>query len=316
MLAEHQTATGRREQNGVRPMQHRVLLCADDYGISPGVDRGIEELAGKRRLSAASALVTFPDWPGTAHRLADLRGNLAIGLHLNLTLGAPLAPMPLLAATGKLPSIGTLTAKALTRRLTARSVRAEIQAEFTRQLQRFISHVGAQPDFIDGHQHIHALPGIRDALLDALSSVEWHTRPLVRSPANSFRNITRRATATRKALLLSALSSGFRARLAAANWPTNNTFAGVSGFAAASPYAAELEAAFLQPGPLHLIMCHPGYADDVLRARDPIVARREQELVAISTAHDLPRRIWHPEPDAQRPPVDWTSPRQWMPDEH
>ena len=41
-------------------------LCADDYGMSPGVSRGILDCARADRISAASAMVSLPDWPRAA----------------------------------------------------------------------------------------------------------------------------------------------------------------------------------------------------------------------------------------------------------
>ncbi|HET6375818.1 MAG TPA: ChbG/HpnK family deacetylase, partial [Methylocella sp.] len=81
-------------------------LCADDFAITPGVSRGILEALAEKRLSAASALVTSPFWPESA---AALRGHAAeadIGLHLNLTHGTPLGPMPAFAPAGRFPDPG------------------------------------------------------------------------------------------------------------------------------------------------------------------------------------------------------------------
>ena len=66
--------------------------------MTEGISRAIGELAAAQRLSATSVMVTSPHWPATAPRLAVHRGHLSIGLHLNLTLGRPLGPMPRLAA--------------------------------------------------------------------------------------------------------------------------------------------------------------------------------------------------------------------------
>ena len=65
-----------------------IILCADDYALTEGISRAIGELAAARRLSATSVMVTTPHWPATAPRLRAHRGHLAVGLHLNLTLGS------------------------------------------------------------------------------------------------------------------------------------------------------------------------------------------------------------------------------------
>ena len=60
-----------------------AVLCADDYALTEGVSRGIEELARAGRLSATSALVTTRHWPEHARRVAGLRRHVQVGLHLN-----------------------------------------------------------------------------------------------------------------------------------------------------------------------------------------------------------------------------------------
>src|SRR5690349_9625080 len=107
-----------------------VILCADDYALSPGVARAIGELSAARRLSATSVLVTTTHWPALAPRLSVHRGHLAIGLHFNLTLGAPLGNMRRLAPAGILPKLGRLISGALVGYLD----RVEIRDELERQL--------------------------------------------------------------------------------------------------------------------------------------------------------------------------------------
>ncbi|MGE5512627.1 MAG: ChbG/HpnK family deacetylase, partial [Bacteroidota bacterium] len=144
----------------------QVILCADDFGMSAGVSRGILELAERNRISATSAMVTVDRWPQDARRLAGVRSNVGIGLHINLTLGKPLGPMPSLAPDGEFPTLSALIGRALARRLDA----GEISLEVTRQLSRFEAETGFAPDHVDGHQHVHALPGVRHAVLAALAT--------------------------------------------------------------------------------------------------------------------------------------------------
>ena len=65
-------------------------LCADDYGIAPGVDAAIRDLIGRGRLNATSVMVVAPSFtPAEADALTNV-GRVAIGLHLTLT--APFKP--------------------------------------------------------------------------------------------------------------------------------------------------------------------------------------------------------------------------------
>src|SRR6478735_4759189 len=100
----------------------RFALCADDYGLTPGVSRGILELLAVGRLTAASAMVTQPGWPQDAAALRPFADAVDIGLHLNLTLGLPSDPMPALAPAGKFPALAALIRGALMGRLTLMAI--------------------------------------------------------------------------------------------------------------------------------------------------------------------------------------------------
>ena len=268
-----------------------VILCADDYGISEGVCRGIEELAAAGRLSATSALVGLPGWPAMGARLALLAGRIAIGLHVNLTLGSPLGPMPRLAPSGRFPSLGRILGRSLTRQLDT----AEIAAEVSRQIDRFEQAAGRSPDFIDGHQHMHALPGVRTGFMHAVSArFRAGSRPLIRDPADGIGAILARGGAVQKALMVAILASGFGSRVRSAGFPTNRGFAGFSAFDTSLPFEGEIARFFTRAGPAHMVMCHPGYPDRELAGLDPVVERRGQELDALMRIPDLDKAIWHP----------------------
>lgn len=282
--------TTARVEAGAHRAARDVILCADDFAIAPGVNTGIEELAAAGRLSATSAIVTLPRWPSDAPRLASLADRIAIGLHINLTLGAPLGAMPRLAPAGRLPPLSLLTRMAMLGRVDPR----EIAAEVDRQIDSFRRHTGREPDFLDGHQHTHALPRVRDGVLAALAAAFPGAKPLIRDPSDRHQRILARHAATGKSLLISLLAAGFGARLRKVGFPTNDGFSGVSPFDRHRPFADELKRFLSHPGSRHLVMCHPGRADSELAALDPVVMRREDELAAIAAYPDLPDIIWHP----------------------
>lgn len=272
------------------PAVRDIILCADDFAIAEGVNSGIEELAAAGRLSATSAIVTLPRWTADGPRFSRLSDRIAIGLHINLTLGAPLAPMPRLAPEGKLPPVSLLTRLALLGRVDTR----EIAAEVGRQIEAFRKHAGREPDFVDGHQHTHALPRVRDGVLVALQAAFPAAKPLIRDPADRRQRIFARGAATGKSLLIALLAAGFGPRVRAAGFATNEGFSGVSSFDRGRPFGDELARFLSHPGARHLVMCHPGRADDELARLDPITQRREDELEAIRSYANLPDMIWHP----------------------
>src|SRR5262245_46870642 len=179
-----------------------ILLCADDYALTEGVSRAIGELAAARRLSATSALVTTPHWPAMAQRLVVHRGRIAVGLHLNLTLGAPLGAMPGFAPSGAFPKRDGVFPKrnaVLARALLGLLHPHEIRAEIERQLDAFERHLGFPPDHIDGHEHVHVLSGIRQCLFDVVTRRYPGPKPLLRDPADRRKAIAARGGPRAKA---------------------------------------------------------------------------------------------------------------------
>jgi hypothetical protein len=279
-----------------------ILLCADDYGLTEGVSRAIGELAAARRLSATSALVTTPHWPAMAQRLVIHRGRIAVGLHLNLTLGTPLGAMPGFAPRGAFPKRNAVVVRALLGLVQTREIAAEIE----RQLDAFERHFGFPPDHIDGHEHMHVLSGIRQCLLQVVAQRYPGVKPLVRNPSDSRKAIAARGGPRGKALAVAALAFRFAAGARRRGIPTNHGFSGFSEFDVKLPYAEELEAAFRAPGSCHIVMCHPGHADAELAAVDPVVERRRMEYEALMRDASLVERLWRPTRGPDGPPVDWS----------
>ncbi len=249
------------------------ILCADDYGMTEAVSRGLLEVAAAGRISAASAMASLPDWRRAAGDWSAARPDVDLGLHVTLTVGAPLGPMPRLAPGGAFPGVGALAAAALSRRLP----REEVEAEIGRQIDAFCDATGAAPTHVDGHQHVHVLPGVRTALFAALERRGLAHVPM-RDSSDAPGRIARRRAFCGKAAKVNALAAGFRRAANRAGHALNQGFAGYSDFAP-DRYDARRFASYLAaPGPRHLVMCHPGRVDDALRRLDPVTDAREREL--------------------------------------
>ncbi len=270
----------------------RIVLSADDYALSEGVSRGILELIGAGHLSATAAMTTIPEWPALAPALIARRERVAIGLHLNLTTGAPLGPMPQIAPSGSLPGVAPFLTGWLG------EARAEIAAEIARQLDRFEDAAGMAPDFVDGHHHVHIFAPVRAALIAALASRYPDRPPLVRNPGDRLDRILRRRSFAVKAAGIALHARGLAADLAKAGLPTNDGFSGFSAFNRATPYGAELDIALRATGQRHIAMCHPGHVDADLAARDSVTDRREDELATLLARRDLGGLIWQCRRDA------------------
>jgi chitin disaccharide deacetylase len=251
-----------------------VILCADDFGLADGVSRGIVELAEMGRLSATGAMTNMPGWRRMARSLMPPRDRIAVGLHLNFTAGTPLGPMPRLAPLGAFPALKDLLPKALKRQLPD----SEIAEEISRQIEAFEEALGHAPAFVDGHQHVHVLPAIRPALIQALNARGYAGRVWLRDPSDKAMAILRRPIGRSKALIVKSLARGFARSAHAAGFRTNKGFSGFAPLDLSVPAARVFEEAFSKLGAHPLVMCHPGYVDDELRALDPALQSRVEEL--------------------------------------
>ena len=249
----------------------QLLLCADDFAFSPAVSGVIAELAANGRLNATSCMAVLPNWRADSAMLVGLSDTVAIGLHLVLTGEKPVTTMPRLAPGGDLPAIDPLGRMAARGDLPLDEIAQEIAAQF----DRFEDAMGRAPDFVDGHQHSHALPGIREIVLAetaARAPNAWLRTcedGLGAMLARPFRG---------KALASAYHSRGFRAAAAAQGLACNDGFAGHYGFA--GDYAAIFPRFLKRPGARHLVMCHPGAG---WREGDAIASARLQEAAALAT---------------------------------
>jgi len=250
-----------------------LIVCADDYGLAPGVSCGILELVAAGRLSAVSCMSLSRFWPEHAGWLVPLADRVDVGLHLTLTTLPPLGPMPGLAAKGRLPGLGRLMADAYLRRLPL----DEVGAEFERQFDAFVAALGRPPAFLDGHQHVHQLPGVRDLVLDLYRRRLAGSGAWVRACAEPLPAILRRGVEPVKAMVIALQGQALARRLKATGVPSNDSFRGVYDFSGRVPYG-QLLPRFLQGrGDRPLVMCHPGHADVDLVDVDSVTDQREVE---------------------------------------
>jgi len=260
----------------------RIWLCADDYGLSPGVNRGIRDLVERGRLNATSVMVVGPAiGRDEISALQDAVANgpgCAIGLHVTLT--APFRPLTMHFQPlngGMFLEFSKLLRAGLTRRLDPEIVGAELMV----QLSAFRELFGRAPDFVDGHQHAQLFPGVRDAFLKAVKTAApdaWVRQGGRHQP------LARRLGAP-KALIIDALSAQFRARAERAELAFNPGFAGAYDWTQQRDFGA-LMRQFLDGLPEGgLIMCHPGFVDETLLSLDPFTTQREHEHAFLGGEH-------------------------------
>jgi hypothetical protein len=167
-----------------------------------------------------------------------------------------------------------MAGRAIARSLTP----ALLTNEIAFQIAAFHRAFGRAPDYIDGHQHIHLFPQIREALLREVK---------IAAPAAWVRQCgritpSRRRLADPKGAFLDRLSRRFGMLTRKHGVPTNPAFAGTYAFRKDADFA-RLFSGFLDGLPDGgLIMCHPGGVDAELRRLDPLTDLRQREYAFFS----------------------------------
>lgn len=226
-----------------------LLISADDYGLSAAIDDGIIALIRQGVVTATSCLVMSPRWPAAAlHLDTEIRQKADVGLHLDFTefnpdLRKPLVSLLLAAYAGLLKQ-------------------GQITTAIHRQLDQFESSLQSAPDYIDGHQHVHQLPPIREALLEVLENRRYASMPWIRVAKPLGRQSWPESL---KALIIDkAGAEGLLQHLRQTNIPHTTHLLGVYAFDCnATEYLLKLEQwlkmAQNQQG-LCALMCHPASA--------------------------------------------------------
>ena len=213
----------------------KVIVHADDFGLHPSINAGIETAHQDGLVSSASVMPLGPAF-GDALRRIKLLPKLDLGLHFTL-VGVPNMP----------PTLGAFLAAYGRGQMPSRAVEAQLHSQFDTLGSLPISH-------IDSHQHLHALPGLMRVVCRFAST---HDIPCVRLPADGppFASISpgRRA----QAAALAAMAKLSCHYINAYGLHTADFFSGmaVSGHLSAPILAAYLREA--KPGVTEIV-CHPG----------------------------------------------------------
>lgn len=263
----------------------RIVLCADDYALAPGVSSAIRTLLSLGRINATSVMTVTPEFADEAYALAGAYTPIeaAIGLHVVLTGPfKPLRASPLPTEDGFFPALDRCLRPTARFRISRRNVEAEVGA----QIEAFRDVFGRDPDFVDGHQHVQLLPGVRAGFLAVVARLAPKAWLRQCGPAR----LRLLLNADGKTRVLAWWSAGFRARARRNGLVTNPAFAGAYDFSTGDDFGA-LFAGFLTDLPEGgVVMCHPGFVDDTLRERDPLTDRREAEY-AFLAGDGMPRAL-------------------------
>ena len=263
-----------------------IKLCADDFGLSRPVNAAIISLVGQQRLNAVSCMSVGDSFAAAAEELrravSDTGEDVEIGLHVTLTEYGALSGAAALEGNGTMPGIGALMMKSFAGRMDVGAVETEIRMQY----DRFEAVLGRKPDFVDGHQHVHLLPGVRETFVsvarERLPAQAW-----VRSCVRPAMAIVETGVALPRTLLIAQLGRPLKKALEPAGIAANDCFFGVNDFRTEQDYGGLMRrwlAGAAKCAGVPLIMCHPGLKPDANSGvRDPIAARRFDEFTYLSS---------------------------------
>jgi hopanoid biosynthesis associated protein HpnK len=251
----------------------QLIVNADDFGYTHGVNRGIVEACANGIVTSASLLANGAAFEDAVEQARRTPG-LDVGCHLNLAEGRPVSRpdhIPHLVGPG-----GTFQGlRTFGLRLLAGAVPLlELERECAAQVERLIA-AGIRPSHLDTHQHTHLHPRVA---LAVSRTAQRYGIPWVRRLLENVFPPIREGAWRRRAIAVAShvLSSRFDRQLAAHGLRAPDFFTGFTLTGRLTRPALEATFVALPEGVTEL-MCHPGYCDAELDS-SPTCLRSEREV--------------------------------------
>ncbi len=267
----------------------RLILNADDFGLTAGVNRAIVELH-QAGLLTSTTLMAKAAATDEAIELARATPSLGVGCHVVLADGEPALPVHELSTrvdrqTSRLrPTLGAFLRGLFTGRIRS----AEIEAEAAAQIALLQSR-GLRLTHIDTHKHTHMFPAVLRPVLRAARAAGIRAVRNPFEPAWSLRS-TPCAPWIRRAevRLLRLFEPTFRSIVAEEGFTTTDGAIGVLATGTLDAATVASLTGNLPPGTWELVS-HPGYNDaDLAQAHTRLLASRETERQALRAIEQVP----------------------------
>lgn len=258
-----------------------VGLCVDDFGFKPEVNEAVARLVDEGIVTVVGCMSTAPHWArGAALLRGERRPRVDVGLHLNLTERWPggsslfARPLPLLLVGGLLGALP----------------RHAIRDAIERQLEAFEDAWGQGPDFVDGHQHVHQLPQVRDVLLDCLERRRGSAMPWLRCTTAS----PLMPPDCKQAVIQALGSAGLRVRARRRRLLMNQHLLGVYSFNAdRAGYEQHLDRWLQACGGGDVLMMHPAVPARTVQAPDRSHPFEDRMSDVIGRAREVEYDVLH-----------------------
>jgi predicted glycoside hydrolase/deacetylase ChbG (UPF0249 family) len=249
-------------------MSKKIIICADDFGMSKNINKGIIELLKNKIINATSCMPNMPVFIDGIKELKKISNpSIDIGIHLNLSEGTPLTQAQSISKNNKFLPLLKLLIKSKLRIINYNSVYNELKA----QIERFITQWGQLPDFIDGHQHVHHFPIIRKAVINLYKDFDMYKkqtyiRSTYKMDKSGFKSLIIYRSGAKK----------FKLLLDENGIAHNSSFAGIYALDDKNAdFRNVILKAYTEIKDGGIIMCHPAIDIDI---NDPIAHSRVKEF--------------------------------------
>jgi hopanoid biosynthesis associated protein HpnK len=261
----------------------RLIVSADDFGMSPGVNAGILRAHRDGILTEVGLMVNGRAFD-EAVELARSNPALGVGLHLTLAQGwatAPPAEIPLLVDAGGLFRMNPIWSGL--RFFFLPRVRAQLRREIRAQLDKFKA-TGLPLSHVDGHVTIHAHPTVLSILIECapeygIRAVRLPNEPMLPALRFDAHHLGRKLF---EATVFAALSRHARKRLAVAGISHPERMFGLHQTGRISErYLLQLLPQI--PDGVSELYCHAALPDDECRRWRPADYESAQEVAALTS---------------------------------
>lgn len=247
----------------------RLIVSADDFGLTEGINNGIIKSFQEGIVTSASLM---PNMPGFEHAVDLAKGNpgLAIGVHLNLLRGKPLQLPDKVASLLDRGGVFYQLPEFARRLVLGKIVIGEVEKELRSQIERVVA-TQLKISHIDSHRHFHVYPSI---LKVALKLAKEYQINKIRYP----RGLSNFPTNWKELLLL------FLSLRASGALSKNNIKHGQRFFEFLRIESSKNPLQFFEtfcrnlPEGVTELCCHPGFVTEELNGSEAIIHNRERQI--------------------------------------
>ncbi len=274
-----------------------LIVNADDLGWTEGVNHGIAEAFRNGIVTSTSLLANGAAFAGGVE-IARGAPGLGVGVHLNLSDGAPLAERE--TVTSLLNDNGEFAGGAeslLLRRARRELLLDEVEREWDAQIQK-VRDAGMEPTHLDGHRHVHMLPGLFEIALRLakrhgigairVSLEDSNLRAALASGSRRNAGVVMKQGVQARGLKL--LARDAREQAARAGLATADYFCGIAQTGELTREGLGRLLTILPEGTTEL-MCHPGYVDAALKKTATRLQESRQAELEILTDEGIRKLV-------------------------